>query len=62
MGVYKSNNLVLTAVAREDYDQNYGFEFCPQINAAYNISKVVLRASAGNSIGLQIIPKGTITT
>ena len=50
MGVYKSNNLVLTAVAREDYDQNYGFEFCPQINAAYNISKVVLRASAGKSI------------
>ena len=50
MGVYKSNNLVLTAVSREDYDQNYGFEFCPQINAAYNISKVVLRASAGKSI------------
>ena len=50
MGVYKSNNLVLTTVAREDYDENYGFEFCPQINAAYNISNVVLRASAGKSI------------
>ena len=31
MGVYKSNNLVLTTIAREDYDENYGFEFCPQI-------------------------------
>ena len=50
MGVYKSNNLVLTTVAREDYDENYGFEFCPQINAAYNISNLVLRASAGKSI------------
>jgi vitamin B12 transporter len=50
MGVYKSNNLVITTVAREDYDENYGFEFCPQINAAYNISNVVLRASAGKSI------------
>ena len=50
MGVYKSNNLVITTVAREDYDENYGVEFCPQINAAYNISNVVLRASAGKSI------------
>lgn len=50
MGVYKSNNLVLTTVAREDYDENYGFEFCPQINAAYNLSNMALRASAGRSI------------
>ena len=50
MGVYKSNNLVLTTIAREDYDENYGFEFCPQINAAYNLPNLVLRASAGRSI------------
>ena len=50
MGVYKSNNLVLTAIAREDYDENYGFEFCPQINAAYNLPNLTLRASAGRSI------------
>ena len=50
MGVYRSNNLVLTAVAREDYDENYGYEFCPQISASYNMSKLVLRASAGKSI------------
>tara|TARA_B100001094_G_C18188800_1_gene805714 strand:+ start:2573 stop:4504 length:1932 start_codon:yes stop_codon:yes gene_type:complete len=50
MGVYKSNNIVLTTILREDYDQNYGFEFCPQINAAYNISNIVIRASAGKSI------------
>ena len=50
MGVYKSNNLVLTAIAREDYVENYGFEFCPQINAAYNLPNLTLRASAGRSI------------
>ena len=50
MGVYKSNNLVLTAIAREDYDENYGFEFCPQINASYSMDNFVLRASAGRSI------------
>jgi len=50
MGVYKSNNLVLTTIAREDYDENYGFEFCPQINAAYNLPNLALRASAGRSI------------
>jgi iron complex outermembrane receptor protein len=50
MGVYKSNNLVLTTIAREDYDENYGFEFCPQINVAYNLPNLALRASAGRSI------------
>ena len=50
MSVYKSNNLVLTTIAREDYDENYGFEFCPQINAAYNLPNLTLRASAGRSI------------
>ena len=50
MGVYKSNNLVLTTIAREDYDENYGFEFCPQINAAYNLPNLTLRASVGRSI------------
>lgn len=50
MGVYKSNNLVLTTIAREDYDENYGFEFCPQLNAAYNLPNLTLRASAGRSI------------
>ena len=50
MGVYKSNNLVLTTIAREDYDQNYGFEFCPQLSASYSMNNIVLRASAGKSI------------
>jgi iron complex outermembrane receptor protein len=50
MGVYKSENLVLTTVLREDYDENYGFEFCPQVNASYSMDKIVLRASAGKSI------------
>ena len=56
MGVYKSNNLVLTTIAREDYDENYGFEFCPQINAAYNLPNLALRASAGRSIRAEIFP------
>ena len=50
MGVYKSNNLVLTTIAREDYDENYGFEFCPQLSASYTMNNLVLRASAGKSI------------
>ena len=50
MGVYKLNNLVLTTIAREDYDENYGFEFCPQLNAAFNLPNLTLRASAGRSI------------
>ena len=50
MGVYKSNNMVFTAIAREDYDQNYGFEFCPQLSASYSMNNIVLRASAGKSI------------
>ena len=50
MGVYKSNNMVFTAIAREDYDQNYGFEFCPQLSASYSANNIVLRASAGKSI------------
>lgn len=50
MGVYKSNNLVLTTIAREDFDENYGFEFCPQLSASYSMNNIVLRASAGKSI------------
>ena len=50
MGVYKSNNMVFTAITREDYDQNYGFEFCPQLSASYSMNNIVLRASAGKSI------------
>ena len=50
MGVFKLNNLVLTTIAREDYDENYWFEFCPQLNAAYNLPNLTLRASAGRSI------------
>ena len=50
MGVYKSNNLVLTSIFREDYDQNYGFEFCPQLSASYILNNIVFRASAGKSI------------
>lgn len=50
MGVYKSNNLVLTTIAREDFDENYGFEFCPQLSASYSMNNIILRASAGKSI------------
>ena len=50
MGVYKSNNLVLTTIAREDFDENYGFEFCPQLSSSYSMNNIVLRASAGKSI------------
>ena len=50
MSVYKSKNLVLTTIFREDYDENYGFEFCPQVNASYSMDNIVLRASAGKSI------------
>ena len=50
MGVYKSNNLVLTTIAREDYDENYGFEFCPQLSASYTMNNLVIRASTGKSI------------
>ena len=50
MGVYKSNNLVLTTIAREDFDENYGFEFCPQLSSSYSMNNIILRASAGKSI------------
>jgi len=50
MGVYQKNNLNLTASLRGDYDDNYGFEFSPQVNVSYILSNLVVRASAGKSI------------
>ena len=50
MSVYRPKNIVLTTIIREDYDQNYGFEFCPQVNFSYNVSNITLRGAAGRSI------------
>ncbi|MEM6965105.1 MAG: TonB-dependent receptor [Bacteroidota bacterium] len=50
MGVYRQNNLNLTASLRADYDENYEFEFSPQLNLSYVLPKIVFRASVGRSI------------
>ncbi len=42
--------LSLTASIRADYDQNYKFEFSPQLNASYLLDNLVLRAAVGKSI------------
>lgn len=50
MGVYRQGNWNLTASLRGDQDANYGFELSPQLNVAYVMPKLVVRASAGRSI------------
>ena len=40
----------LTASLRADYDDNYDLEFSPQLNFAYLLNKINLRASIGRSI------------
>ncbi len=42
--------LSLTGSLRGDYDENYGFELLPQLNASYALSRLTLRAAAGRSI------------
>lgn len=43
-------NLALTSSLRYDYDENFGSEITPQINASYRIGTAYLRASIGKSI------------
>jgi len=43
-------NLTSTISIRGDYDDNYQFEFSPQVNLAYIINKLVLRAGTGKGI------------
>ncbi|WNJ19149.1 TonB-dependent receptor [Pontibacter sp. G13] len=52
MGYYRPiDGLNLTASVRGDYDQNYGFELLPQLNASYAVSpRVNVRGSVGRSI------------
>ncbi len=44
------SQLSLTTSFRGDYDQNYGFELLPQLNASYGSGKWIFRAAAGRSI------------
>lgn len=44
------DRLHISASIRADYDQNYGLEWLPQVNASYVFEKWVLRAAAGRSI------------
>ena len=51
MGVLQpSSQLNLTGSLRLDYDENYGWELSPQVNASWVLSSLLLRASAGRSI------------
>ncbi|MFW6326798.1 MAG: TonB-dependent receptor plug domain-containing protein [Bacteroidota bacterium] len=44
------NNLNLTTGLRTDFDENYGFEFLPQVNISWQQGKLTSRASAGRTI------------
>ncbi len=51
MGVLRPDSrLHLTGSLRLDYDENYGLEFTPQLNASYILSSITLRGSAGRTI------------
>ena len=51
IGVFKPiDPLSITASVRGDYDENYKFEFSPQLNASYLMNNLVLRAAVGKSI------------
>ena len=50
MGVLQQNNLNLSLSLRGDYDENYQFEFTPQVNFSYVLPRITLRGSAGRSI------------
>ncbi len=50
MAQYDRNNLTTHASLRLDYDENYGWEITPQLNLAYSLSPVVLRASFGRGV------------
>ena len=50
IGVYRYNGLNLSMSLRGDYDDNYEFEFSPQLNVSYVLPTITFRASAGRSI------------
>ncbi|MEM9984846.1 MAG: TonB-dependent receptor [Bacteroidota bacterium] len=51
MGLFQPlRNLSLSASLRADLDENYGLEFLPQANLAYQLRNLTLRASSGRSI------------
>ncbi len=50
MGVFQNSGLNITASLRGDFDDNYGFELSPQVNFAYALPSLVVRAAAGKSI------------
>lgn len=50
MGVYRKKELNLTISLRGDYDENYQFEFTPQLNVSYVLPGITFRGSAGRSI------------
>lgn len=45
-----AQHLFLNESLRADWDENYGWELLPQINLAYELFRVTLRASAGKGI------------
>lgn len=50
MGAYHHRDLHLTGSWRVDYDENYGLEWTPQLNASYISGKTVFRGAIGRSI------------
>lgn len=49
--VYKPwKSLSLSFGIRGDYDENFGFEIIPQVNASYSLNTIILRGSSGRSI------------
>ncbi len=45
------DNLMLNGGVREDYDQNYGAYFLPQVGISYQLSKpLIIRAACGRSV------------
>ena len=45
-----SSDFYITPSLRLDYDDNYGVELSPQLNASYNLKDITIRASIGRSI------------
>ncbi len=50
MGAFEFDRFNTSLSLRGDYDENYEFEFSPQLNLSYKFNKLVYRASAGKSI------------
>lgn len=45
-----TTNFFVNESLRADWDENYKWQLIPQVNAAYNFSKITLRAAAGKAI------------